>query len=172
MRRVSQLIALAALVLGAASACGSARTLSAASLPQSVLQPRDLKGWSRFEADAGTRADTGFLGSSDRTGVWIARYRKAGGIIVSRVDLYGSSKAAHEVFATLQSHVGGTNVGVLPTPKIGDERVGYTTRSTPKLDSIFWRRANAIASVAVQGSGPSAAALATRVDARIKAALR
>jgi hypothetical protein len=170
--RFSNAIVVATVVLAACTACGASRTLSAASLSRVVLQPRDLAGWSRFQADAGTRADTGFLGSSDRTGVWIARYRRGSGIVVSRVDLYRSAKAAHTVFDALKSRVAGTDVGLLATPKVGEERVGYAISSTAKLKSIFWRRANAIASLAVQGNAINPVDLASRADARLRAALR
>src|SRR5436305_6655563 len=116
--RLSQVVIVTALVLAAGSSCGGGtKTLSAASLSDVVLQPRDLAGWNRFEADAGTRADTGFLGSNDRTGVWIARYRRGAGIVVSRVDLYRSAKAAHKIFDAFQTRAAGTNISPLTTPK-------------------------------------------------------
>jgi hypothetical protein len=36
-----------------------------------------------------------------------------------------------------------------------------------RLESIFWRHANAIASIVVQGGGADAGRLATRQDSRI-----
>ncbi len=171
--RLAQLIAVATLVLAAGTACGgTGPTLAVAKLSRVVLQPKDLPGWDRFEADAGTRADTGFLGSPDRRGVWIARYRSGAGIVVSRVDLYRSAKAAHKVYDALQGRATSNTLRPLTLPPLGDERVGYATRSTVTLDSIFWRRANAIASLVVQGSRVSATALANREDALIRAALR
>jgi hypothetical protein len=156
------------------AACGSAsHTLAAKSLPHLVLQRGDLPGWTRFQNDAGTAADAGVLGARKRTGAWIARYRSPSGIVVSRIDLYGSAADAKAVFAQLQSAASaGTAVRSIPTPSVGDERVGYLAGTSLKLESIFWRRANAIGSIVVQGrevAKPDAAALSEKVDGRMKA---
>ena len=167
MRRLVPFVSLLAL----AAACGgSAHRLDPKALPTVVLQPRDLPAWTRFENDPGLVADAGFLGSRDRTGAWIARFRSPRGIVVSRVDLYRTASAAGAVFEKLQSHVE-TNVRSLPTPALGDERVGYVTGSSLKLESIFWRRANAIGSIVVEGRDPRAVpagALATTMDERLR----
>jgi hypothetical protein len=148
--------------------CGSQAMLNPKRLPQVVLQPSDLPGWTRFQSDPGTEADAGELGSRDRTGDWIARYRRAASIVVSRVDIYENAGAAHDVFKQLQD----TN-GALPlrVPALGSERVGYSVGSTTPTSVVFWRRANAIGSVVVQGVGPAAVALAAREDGRIRKAI-
>jgi hypothetical protein len=166
-------IALAAAALACTcAACGSARTIEPKSVPGLVLQPKDLPSWTRFQNDAGTVADAGILASKDRNGAGIARFRSTRGILVSRVDLYRNASAAHAVFAKLQSQTAG-GVRPIPTPALGDEHVGYVTGETLLLKSIFWRRANAIGSIVVEGrdvAKPDADALATTMDARMKAA--
>ena len=172
MRKLS-LVAVVAVV--ACAACGSSsHAVDPKSLPQLVLQPADLPSWTRFENDAGTAADAGVLGSHNRTGAWIARYRSPSGVVVSRVDLYRSSSDAKDVFSQLRSEASsGSAVRSVPTPPVGDERVGYLTGTLQMLRTIFWRRANAIGSIVVQGrdvSKPDAGALSEKVDARMKAA--
>jgi hypothetical protein len=165
----------AAVSVVACAACGgSSHTLEPKSLPRLVLQPAELPGWTRFENDAGTAADAGVLGSRDRNGAWIARYRSPSGVVVSRIDLYRSSADAKRVFSQLRAQASlGTGVRPVATPSVGDERVGYLAGSVLRFKSIFWRRANAIGSVVVQGrdvSKPDAGALAQTVDGRMKAA--
>jgi hypothetical protein len=168
-------LALALLVAAGCAACGSSSSsLPAKALPRIVLQPADLAGWTRFQNDAGTAADAGFLGSSDRSGVWIARYRSGKGVVVSRVDLYQSAGAARDVFKTAKTPTANRGVQHLDTPALGDERVGYSTRTSLSVETIFWRRANAIGSIVVEGRDigrTDAGALASTVDGRMKSAM-
>jgi hypothetical protein len=148
---------------------GSARQLAAASLPRVVLQPGDVPSWTRFENDSGTAADAGALGGRDRIGVWIARYRSSRGVLVSRIDLYRNADAAHTAFKRLGAQAVGNGIAALSTPRLGDERVGFTVGTTLIFDSIFWRRANAILSVVLQAPDAKvqeASRLAAQEDAR------
>jgi hypothetical protein len=156
----------AMLVVVVAAGCGSAATLSQKDVQRAVLQPADLPGWTRFENDPGTNADVGALGSSDRIGAWISRFRNGKGIVVSRVDVYRSKGAAHTIYARLVGEIG-SSARAIATPSLGDERAGYAVSSTVKLESLFWRRANAIGSIVVQGGVANAGKLATRQDSRI-----
>jgi hypothetical protein len=174
---VRRLAPAGAAILLLCAACGgsSARQFAAASLPRIVLQPADVPSWTRFENDSGTAADTGSLGSRDRIGVWIARYRSSQGVVVSRIDLYRSAGAAHDAFKRLGTQAVGNGVAPLPTPPhLGDERVGYTVGTTLIFDSIFWRRANAVLSVVLQepdAKAGEASRLAEQEDARALTAL-
>jgi hypothetical protein len=163
------------LAVVACAACGSSsHTLDPKSLPRLVLQPADLRGWTRFENDAGTVGDAGVLGSRDRNGAWIARYRSPRGVVVSRIDLYRSSADAKRLFSQLRAQASlGTGVQQIATPSVGEERVGYVTGTSLKLKTVFWRRTNAIGSIVVQGrdvANPDAGRLAQMVDGRMKTA--
>lgn len=176
IRIVRRLVPAGAAVLLLCAGCGgsSARQFAAGSLPRIVLQPADVPAWTRFQNDSGTAADTGSLGSRDRVGTWIARYRSSQGVIVSRVDLYRSTGAAHNAFARLDAQAVGNGVAPLATPRLGDERAGYTVGTTLIFDSIFWRRSNAILSVVLQKPAAKAGEanrLAEREDARAVRAL-
>jgi len=161
------LVAAVALLAG----CGSQHTLAPGRLPQVVLQPSDLRGWMRFQDDPGTAADAGELGSRDRTGDWIARYRRGASVVVSRVDIYRNGHAAHDVFGHLSGEAGTNGVRALTVPPLGDERLGYRVAGAQPVTAIFWRRANAIGSVIVEGPGPPATPLAEREDAKISRAI-
>jgi hypothetical protein len=161
---VRRLAAAAAILVAAVcSGCGSsAKNLRPNQLQRAVLQPADLRGWTRFQNDPGTIADTGPLGSPDRTGDWIARYRRADGLITSRVDLYRSAKAAHAAYAKLQEAVSSTTGPHLPS--VGSERFGYRSGT---LVGVYWRRANVVASLVADGARIDPGALAADADARI-----
>jgi len=167
-RTAAVLAALAALAAG----CGSHHgTLRPDSLSSVVLRPGDLPGWTRFQDDPGTAADAGALASRDRTGDWIARFRRSASIVVSRVDIYKTSSAAHAAFENVSSRSSANGVQRLTVPPLGDERAGYAVRGPSPVSVVFWRRANAIGSLIVQGRGPAAAPLARREDDRIEQAL-
>jgi hypothetical protein len=167
-RRAAVLAALAAVLAG----CGSHhQTLRPDSLSSVVLHQGDLPGWTRFQNDPGTAADAGALASRERTGDWIARFRRAASIVVSRVDIYKGSKAAHAAFENVSSRSDGNGVLHLKVPALGDERAGYAVRGPSPVTVIFWRRGNAVGSLVAQGRGIAAAPLAQREDDRIEQAL-
>lgn len=166
--RAPVLVAAVALLAG----CGAQHSLAPGRLSQVVLQPSDLHGWLRFQDDPGTAADAGELGSRDRTGDWIARYRRGAGVVVSRVDIYRNAAAAHDVFGHLRGQAGTNGVRPLSVPVLGNERLGYRVGGSQPVAAVFWRRANAIGSIVVQGRGPAAASLAQREDAKISRAMR
>lgn len=161
-----------AAVVALLAGCGGQHSLAPGRLSQVVLQPSDLHGWTRFQDDPGTAADAGQLGSRDRTGDWIARYRRGAAVVVSRVDIYRNAAAAHDVFGNLRGQAGPNGVRPLAVPVLGDERLGYRVGGLQPVAAVFWRRANAIGSIVVQGHGPAAAPLAQREDAKINGALR
>jgi hypothetical protein len=126
-RTAAVLAVLAALLAG----CGSGhRMLRPDDLSGVVLRKADLPGWTRFQSDPGTAADAGALGSRDRTGDWIARFRRAAAIVVSRVDIYRSSSAAHAAFANVTSSSGANGAQQLKVPPLGEERGPRRSRSS------------------------------------------
>ena len=166
--------------------------IAADRLPDLVLQPADLPGFSQFalgpqvaaDAHAGPRKDPVRFG---RVGGSIARYRPADAavrngplVVESRADLFPSASAAKqdldaysaEYEATI-ARSGGQKLGGVA---VGDEARAFTFGGGADFFyAIAWRTANSTASVLVEGSAVTlddAVALARKQSGRVTAATR
>jgi hypothetical protein len=155
---------------GCSSDSGGSATVARGELPAAVLQPGDLgAGWSSFvegrqgriDQHRGPRSDAARFG---RIEGWIARYRrtvaKAPGpsVLDSRVDLFddmgGAKKDLDAYHDELEAGVPGSGATpkLLAAPELGEEAVAGELRQGPLVFlSVAWRRANATASITVQG---------------------
>jgi hypothetical protein len=191
----------AALCVLALTACndsggGGEATVTRGELPRTVLQPADVgSDWAQFDegrqirldAHPGPRSDPARFG---REVGWKARYRRLSAelgepaIVESRSDLFEAPGGAGEDLDAYREELeagvpgsGGTAT-LLEAPKLGEEAVAAELRIGPQVSvTVAWRRANATASVLVQGraSGTTlddAVALARAQDRRLARAAR
>ena len=183
-------VALAVCVLAVAGCSGSGgkATVSRAELPKTVLQPADVpKSWSQFgngkqvrlDAHPGPRESPIRFG---RVGGWIVRYRgvsRGPAVVESRSDLFASASGARKDLDAYEDELkagipgSGATAKLLSPPRLGDETVAGELRQGPQVFiTVAWRRANATASVTVEGRASTtrlgeAVALARRQDRRL-----
>jgi hypothetical protein len=183
-------LVLAVLVLAACGSGGGAK-ISRQSLPNLVLQPKDLpRGFSQFAGGEQTRADQHPGPRQDearfgRISGWISRFRRttaqtvhvAGPLVVeSRADLFPSRGDAKKDLDAYAAELDAMQPlpKQLDAPALGDGAIAY--RYGSGLDHfvlLAWRKANATASITVEGSSVTlgdAAKLARPVEARAAAA--
>jgi hypothetical protein len=177
----------------AAISCDAAeRRIAAEELPNLVLQPADLPGFSQFglgrqvnaDAHAGPRMDPARFG---RLGGWIGRYRPSDPavrngplVIESRADLFPSASAAKQDLDAYDGELDATIAGAggkkLGSVAVGDEGHAFTFGSGSDFFYVVaWRSANSTASVLVEGGAVSlddALALARKQSDRLLAATR
>jgi hypothetical protein len=191
MRRAALLLVAVVALAG----CGGGPKIPQGKLSSLVLRDRDLpKPFSSFYVGAQTKLDaTGSAranpGRFGREGGWFARFHRPGSretrgplVVVSRVDLFGSSKGAKEdlrAYGFEFSRQPGVERRRLRPPRIGDATIGTTFVQPGPLRVRFvvvaWRYRNATASVLVQGFGAHVSAadavrLARRQQQLLKAA--
>lgn len=142
-------------------------TLEPGELKELVLQPDDLPPvFSRFDegrqisADSpgGSRTDPARFG---RTEGWKARYRRIGSsktpgplVIESRADLFESADGAGDELDAARQDLTAGELGWQPIdePGLGDESFAATLgQAGLRFYEVFWRDANASASVRVEG---------------------
>lgn len=191
MRRATPLLLAVVLVAG----CGGAAKIQKDSLSRLVLTDADLaKPFSAFYNGAQTKLDVTSSARADptrfgREGGWIARFTRPGTkatpgplVVVSRADLFGSSKGAKDDLGTYRFELA-RQVGIarqtLRPPQIGDETIGLSFRQPGSLRvrfvTIAWRYRNATASLTAQGfanrlSVPEVVRLARRQQQHLAAA--
>jgi hypothetical protein len=159
-------------------------------LPELVLQPADLPGFSQFalgaqvaaDAHAGPRKDPVRFG---RLGGFIARYRPADAtvrsgplVVESRADLFPSTSAAKQDLdaysAEYEVTIAGSGGKKLGNVAVGDEARAFTFGAGADLFYVVvWRTANGTASLLVEGSAVAlddALALARKQSVRLTAA--
>ena len=168
MRRISVL--LLGLALAGCGGSGGA-SISKEKLPQLVLQQSDLPRYVSFlngpqahaDMHPGPREDPGRFG---RLGGWIARYRRTGGVSIrtkgplvveSRADVFPSASAAKKDLRAYEQEYEAqpAEVGVarLDAPELGDGAVALRFGSgLDRFVLVAWRKANATASLLVEGS--------------------
>jgi hypothetical protein len=161
-------------------------------LPDLVLLPADLPGFSQFalgpqvaaDAHAGPRKDPVRFG---RLGGFITRYRPADAavgsgplVIESRADLFASTSAAKQDLdaysAEYEVTIAASGGKELGNVTVGDEARAFTFGGGADFFYVVaWRTANATASVLVEGSAVAlddALALARKQSVRLTAAAR
>jgi hypothetical protein len=157
-------------VAGCSSGGGGSATVSRGELGSTVLQAKDLgRGWSQFtngkqvraDAHAGARADESRF---HRVEGWIARYRRLASsapgpaVVESRVDLFEATGGAEKDLGAYRDELSagvagsGATARLLPAPRVGEETVAGELRQGPLVFiTVAWRRANASASVTIEG---------------------
>jgi hypothetical protein len=183
-------VVLCVLALAACGGSGGRATVSRSELPDTVLKPSDVpKGWSQFangeqvrlDAHPGPRQDPTRFG---RESGWIARYRGSS-VVESRSDLFASASGAKKDLAAYKDELkegipgsGGTPKLLTAPVRVGDAFVFGLLRQGPQVFMTFaWSRANATASVTVEGRGSSTrvadvVALVRKQDRRLARAAR
>lgn len=189
--RAAVIVALAAALTG----CGSSGTSISAGNPRAlVLQRSDLSNaFSSFYSGPQAQIDETphrrDLSRFDRKGGWITRFHRAGStatpgplVVASRVDVFKNASGAKDDFGAYTADLEQTPLTTVSVPKIGDQTLAVASRlgagaTSSVTYTIAWRRANATASVDVNGFARrlkigDAVALARKQDLRLRAADR
>ena len=177
MRARASALFLLALVLGGCVVGDGEERIEQGALPTLVLQSGDLSDdWIPFnsgkqvaaDAPAGVRSNPQRF---DRSGGWIARFRRPGSqatsgplVIESRADLFASAEGAGDELAAARSQLG-TAVGGRPAakpledPALGDEALAATILQRSggggiadvRFYLVAWRHENVVASIFANG---------------------
>lgn len=160
------------------AACGSSGPkLKESALSALVLHKADLpSGFSQFADNPQGRADIHpgpreVASRFGRLGGWIARFRRAdvssvhvrGPLVVeSRADLFKSSSGAKQDLSAYNDEYSATAPTLagapIEVPQIGDDALGFRFGSgLDRYVLLAWRKANATASVLVEGSAVTVA---------------